>query len=76
MEVEGWKPEKRAGALEKFYRSRRQVLAVRGELTERDEVSEIQPNVITVDDTEEEEEEDIEDEIEDEEDEDDDEELW
>ncbi|RVD86964.1 uncharacterized protein DFL_005214 [Arthrobotrys flagrans] len=77
LEVEGWKPEKRAGALEKFYRSRRQVLAVRGELTERDEVPEIQPNVITVDDTEEEEEEeDIEDEIEDEEDEDDDEELW
>ncbi|KAK6496816.1 hypothetical protein TWF481_001801 [Arthrobotrys musiformis] len=74
LEVEGWRPEKRAGALEKFYRSRRRILAARGELTERDEVPEVNPDVITVDDTEEEEEEDIEDEIGDEED-DDDEEL-
>ncbi|KAF3205313.1 hypothetical protein TWF679_009329 [Orbilia oligospora] len=67
LEVEGWRPEKRAGALEKFYRSRRTILAARGELTERDEVPEAHQEVITVDDTEEEEDEEDEDEVEDEE---------
>ncbi|KAF3177760.1 hypothetical protein TWF225_008039 [Orbilia oligospora] len=66
LEVEGWRPEKRAGALEKFYRSRRTVLAARGELTERDEVPEVRQEVITVEDTEEEEEEEDEDGVEDE----------
>ncbi|KAK6340209.1 hypothetical protein TWF730_001975 [Orbilia blumenaviensis] len=69
LEVEGWKPEKRAGALEKFYRSRRRILAARGELTEGIEIPEAHQDVITVDDTEEEEEiaDDIEDEDEDDE---------
>ncbi|KAK6338682.1 hypothetical protein TWF696_009493 [Orbilia brochopaga] len=60
LEVEGWRPEKRALALEKFYRSRRRVLAARGEMDEREVGMEQTPNqVITIDDTDEEEEEDV-----------------
>ncbi|KAF3916069.1 hypothetical protein ABW21_db0207510 [Orbilia brochopaga] len=64
LEVEGWRPEKRASALEKFYRSRRQILAARGEMDERETGPGQTPNqVITIDDTEDE----IEDEDEDDE---------
>ncbi|KAJ6261734.1 hypothetical protein Dda_2532 [Drechslerella dactyloides] len=69
LEVEGWRPEKRASALEKFYRSRRRVLAARGEMDEREAGPEQTPNqVITIDDTEDEEEvDDVDDEMDDEE---------
>ncbi|KAF3921596.1 hypothetical protein AA313_de0205783 [Arthrobotrys entomopaga] len=59
LEVEGWRPEKRAAALEKFYRSRRGVLAERGDWLEKDGGigGHSQHEIITIDDTEEEEEE-------------------
>ncbi|KAF3925218.1 hypothetical protein ABW20_dc0103883 [Dactylellina cionopaga] len=58
LEVEGWRPEKRANALEKFYRSRQGILAAREGLEGRDEVpGNISfQEVITVDDTDDEEE--------------------
>ncbi|KAF3932693.1 hypothetical protein ABW19_dt0203161 [Dactylella cylindrospora] len=68
LEVERWKPDRRATALEKFYRSRRRILALRGEMDEK-EVPEHTGNheVITIDDTTEGEEDEDEDEDPDEE---------
>ncbi|EWC43625.1 hypothetical protein DRE_01512 [Drechslerella stenobrocha 248] len=52
LEVEQWRPETRASALEKFYRSRRRVLAARGEMDGGEAGSEPPSyEVITIDDS-------------------------